>query len=94
MPGKLGEMQADDAFGFYLGERQIAWSEVKRVQIWHEKNRILLYAPRWWMQMAVNCPADEYEEAVSYVLAKLGKRKDVKIQHTHEGYVSPDGRLQ
>lgn len=92
LPGhQLAEGEAADPYGVYLGDRQLPWTDVKRVQIWHDKNRILLYAPSWWMQMAVNCPADEFDEAVAYVIAKMGKRKDVKIQHTPDVYAQDSG---
>ena len=72
----------DAAYGLFAGQRQIPWNYVKRVQLWHDKNRILLYAPAWWMQMAVTCPADQFDEAAGYMLEKLAKRKDVRIIHT------------
>lgn len=37
--------------------REIAWKEISRVQLWPEKATVLLYAPNWWMRLAVPCSA-------------------------------------
>jgi len=71
-----------DSAGLYAGQKQLSWNEIKRVQVWRDKNRILIYAPAWWMQLAIMCPSDQFEEALTYIKAKLNRRKDVIIQYT------------
>jgi len=78
------QVECDESYGWFAGQRQVQWSQIKRVQIWHDKCKIIVYSPSWWMQMSITCPADQFPEAVAYVIGKLGKKKDVSIQHTPE----------
>ncbi|MBQ2700033.1 MAG: hypothetical protein IJF65_02645 [Clostridia bacterium] len=71
-----------DVYGLFAGQVQIQWTQIRRVQIWHDKKRILLYAPRWWLQLAITCPPDQFEGAIGFLKGKLGRRKDVVIQET------------
>ena len=60
-----------------LGEKLISWQEARRVQLWPEKEKILIYSPRWWLAAAVHCTPDTYEDAAAYLYQRLQKKKDV-----------------
>ena len=83
-----------------LGETDLPWREVVRVQLWPEKCYILFYAPRWWMRAAVRCTPFSWDDALFFVRDKLGKKKAVDLPaHLRTGSVSkasvrkPAGRV-
>ena len=59
--------------------REIAWKEIARVQLWPEKTMVLLYAPHWWMRMAIPCSAFQYEDVLEFLRDKVGRRKDLLL---------------
>lgn len=59
--------------------REIAWKEISRVQLWPEKTTVLLYAPNWWMRLAVPCSAFQYEDVLEFMRDKVGRRKDLLL---------------
>lgn len=62
-----------------LASREIAWKDVARVQLWPEKTLLLLYAPRWWLRVAVPCTPFTWEDALGMVSDKLGRKKTVDL---------------
>ena len=60
-----------------LSSREIAWKDIQRVQLWPEKNMILLYAPRWWMRVSLPCTPFTWEDALEFIRDKIGKKKAV-----------------
>lgn len=59
--------------------RDIAWKDISRVQLWPEKTTVLLYAPNWWMRLAVPCSAFQYEDVLEFMRDKVGRRKDLLL---------------
>ena len=62
-----------------LSERQIAWKDVSRVQLWPEKCMVLFYAPSWWLRIPVVCTPFTWEDTMEYIREKLGKKKKVRL---------------
>ena len=62
-----------------LDEQDLAWRNVARVQVWTEKCYILFYAPSWWLRIPVRCTPFSWEDALSFVREKLGKKKAVRL---------------
>ena len=62
-----------------LSQREIAWKDIVRVQLWPEKTLLLLYAPRWWLRLAVPCTPFTWEDALAMVSDKLGRKKAVDL---------------
>ena len=62
-----------------LEERSLPWREVSRVQLWPEKCYLLFYAPAWWLRIPVRCTPFSWEDALSFVREKLGKKKAVRL---------------
>ena len=60
-----------------LGERQIAWKDIARVQLWPEKCMVLFYAPSWWLRIPVICTPFTWDDTMDYIREKLGKKKKV-----------------
>lgn len=68
-------------------ERTLPWKSVSRVQLWQEKLLVLLYAPKWWMRLAIPCDPFVWEEVLSVIREKLGASKKTELpaalrQHT------------
>ena len=61
------------------GERSIAWRDVARVQLWPEKCMVLIYAPSWWMRIAVACTPFTWDDTLGIIRNKLGKKKKVLL---------------
>ena len=62
-----------------LSQKEIAWKDVVRVQLWPEKTLLLLYAPRWWLRLAVPCTPFTWTDALGMVTDKLGRKKAVDL---------------
>ena len=62
-----------------LSQREIAWKDIARVQLWPEKTLLLLYAPTWWLRLAVPCTPFTWEDALAMVSDKLGRKKAVEL---------------
>ena len=62
-----------------LGEREIAWKDVARVQLWPEKCTILIYAPAWWLRIGLVCTPFTWEDAIGMIREKLGRKKKVLL---------------
>ncbi len=62
-----------------LGEKDLPWKNVARVQLWPEKGMILYYAPSWWMRIAVACTPFTWEDVMALTREKLGKKKKIRL---------------
>lgn len=60
-------------------QREIAWRDITRVQLWPEKQLILLYAPHWWMRIAIYATPLTWNDALCFIHEKIGKKKNVSI---------------
>ncbi len=69
----------DDSGALKLGERQIAWKDIARVQLWPEKCMVLFYAPSWWLRIPVICTPFTWDDTMDYIREKLGKKKKVVL---------------
>ncbi len=79
-PSLMAQLDPEDPAPLLLINRQeIAWKNVARVQLWPEKRLVLLYAPAWWMRVAVPCTALTWEDALSFITEKLGRKKNVVL---------------
>lgn len=77
-PVLLKEVSEDDPV-LLVGQKEIPWKEIQRVQLWPEKTMILFYAPRWWMRLALPCTPFTYEDAMDFIREKIGKKKKVSL---------------
>ena len=62
-----------------VAQKDIAWKDIQRVQLWPEKTMVLFYAPRWWMRVALPCTAFTWEDALAFIREKIGKKKAVVL---------------
>ena len=76
---KAPRMQETDGEVLKLGERDVPWKEVSRVQLWPEKCMVLFYAPSWWLRLPVICTPFTWEDAMGYIREKLGKKRNVRL---------------
>lgn len=60
-----------------ISSREIVWKDIQRVQLWPEKTMLLFYAPRWWMRVSLPCTPFTWEDALSFIRDKLGRKKGV-----------------
>lgn len=74
-PRLMAEMGEEELL--LISQKEILWKDVQRVQLWPEKNMILLYAPRWWMRVCIPCSPFTWEDALGLIRDKLGKKKKV-----------------
>ena len=71
--------RVDDTDVLLIASREIAWKEIRRVQLWSEKGCILIYAPVWWQRLCLPCTADTWHDALDFIREKIGKKKDVVL---------------
>ena len=62
-----------------LCQTDVAWKDVARVQLWHEKTMVLLYAPFWLLRLRVRCDPFQYEDVLFFIREKLGKKRAVML---------------
>ena len=75
--GKSPRLMAGSDEVLLLSSREIAWKDIQRVQLWPEKDMILFYAPKWWMRVSLPCSPFTWEDALSFIRDKIGKKKAV-----------------
>ena len=62
-----------------LSEKDMAWKDVARVQLWPEKCMILYYAPASWLRIAVECTPFTWEDVMGLTREKLGKKRKIRL---------------
>ena len=62
-----------------LSERQIAWKDIARVQLWPEKCTVLFYAPSWWLRIPAVCTPFNWDDTMDFIREKIGKKKKVRL---------------
>jgi len=62
-----------------LGEKDLAWRDVARVQLWPEKCMILYYAPAWWLRIPVSCTPFSWEDVMGLTREKLGRKRKIQL---------------
>ena len=62
-----------------LGEKDLPWKNVARVQLWPEKCMILYYAPSWWMRIAAACTPFSWDDVMGLTREKLGRKKKIRL---------------
>ncbi|MBR2853844.1 MAG: hypothetical protein IKE81_05950, partial [Clostridia bacterium] len=62
-----------------LSEKDLAWRDVARVQLWPEKCMILYYAPASWLRIAVECTPFTWEDVMGLTREKLGKKRKIRL---------------
>lgn len=62
-----------------LGEKDLAWRDVARVQLWAEKCMILYYAPSWWLRIPVACTPFSWDDVMGLTREKLGKKRKLRL---------------
>ncbi len=60
-----------------LEEKDIPWAMVKRVGLWADRDKILLYNPRFWLCMTVHALPDTYLDAAAFIYDHVKKRPGV-----------------
>ena len=79
-PGRMKRMNPEEENGVLrLEEVDLPWRAVSRVQLWPEKCCILFYAPSWWLRIPLQCTPYSWEDALSFVREKLGRKKTVEL---------------
>ena len=74
-PRLLSALEGDEAL--LIGQKDIAWKDIQRVQLWPEKTLVLFYAPRWWMRLALPCTPFTWEDTLDCIREKIGRKKAV-----------------
>ncbi len=62
-----------------LSEKDLAWRDVARVQLWPEKCMILYYAPASWLRIAVECTPFTWDDVMGLTREKLGKKRKIRL---------------
>ena len=62
-----------------LGEKDLPWKNVARVQLWLEKCMILYYAPTWWLRIAAACTPFIWDDVMGVTREKLGKKRKIRL---------------
>lgn len=78
MRGKSTRMMNGEEL-LLVGQKEIAWKDIARVQLWPEKTMILFYTPRWWMRVALPCTPFTWEDSLDFIREKIGRKKAVVL---------------
>ena len=95
MHGKSAALMdtADTNGRVILSEKDLAWKDIARVQLWTDKRLMLLYSPRWWMKLSVPILLAKWNYVRTMVDEKLGKKKAVELPEDW-GHQLPPQRVQ
>lgn len=78
-PASLMQAYSPEEGILLISQKELLWKDIARVQLWPEKMLILFYAPAWWMRLALPCTAYTYEDCLTFIQDKLGKKKTVQL---------------
>lgn len=70
---------ADEVPMVLTGQKDLAWKDVARVQLWPEKTLILFYSPAWWVRVWTPCTPFTYPDALAYISDRIGAKKNVLL---------------
>ena len=81
MHGKSAALMdtADTNGRVILSEKDLAWKDIARVQLWTDKRLMLLYSPRWWMKLSMPILLAKWNDVLTMADEKLGKKKAVEL---------------
>ena len=71
-----------------ISEKDLAWKDIARVQLWTDKRLMLLYSPRWWMKLSVPILLAKWNDVLT-----MGKKKAVELPEDW-GHQLPPQRVQ
>lgn len=96
MHGKSAALMdtADTNGRVIISEKDLAWKDIARVQLWTDKRLMLLYSPRWWMKLSVPILLAKWNDVLTMVDEKLGKKKAVELPEDEEDYRPLDEVLE
>ncbi len=77
-PRLIREME-DGEDAVLISTRDLPWKSMARVQLWPEKRLVLIYAPHWWMNLALYCTPFTWEDTLAYMRDKVGRKKDLLL---------------
>lgn len=60
-----------------LEEKHIPWLVIRRVGFWPDRDKILLYSPRFWLALPLHALPDTYDDAVRFIYDHVKKRPGV-----------------
>jgi hypothetical protein len=85
------EAQPGDAgqFEWVLEEKQIPWTKLSRVGFWPDRDKILLYSPRFYLALALHALPDTYDDAVRFIYEHVKKRPGVMTMPPVSGEQPP-----
>ena len=79
-PSQIGESGEDGrAPVVKLSEKDLAWKDVARVQLWPEKCMVLYYAPARWLRIAAACTPFTWDDVLGLTKEKLGKKRKIRL---------------
>ena len=95
MHGKSAALMdtADTNGRVILSEKDLAWKDIARVQLWTDKRLMLLYSPPWWMKLSMPILLAKWNDVLTMVDEKLGKKKAVELPEDW-GHQLPPQRVQ
>jgi hypothetical protein len=64
-------------FEWMLDEKHIPWTALRRVMFWPDRDKILLYSPRFWLAAALHALPETYDDAVRFIYEHVKKRPGV-----------------
>jgi len=69
--GSMGQTE------WMLEEKHIPWPALRRVGFWPDRDKILLYSPRFWLALALHALPETYDDAVRFIYEHVKKRPNV-----------------
>ncbi len=88
-PPSMRSGLADDSF-LLIRQREIAWKDVRRVQLWPDQCMILLYgSPVWWMRLSLPCTPFTWGDSLAFIREKLGRKKNLILPPECRASASP-----
>ena len=65
-----------------ISHTDLAWAQIRRIQLWPDKNTVLLYRTLGFLTLAVPCTPFTYGPMTDMLRDKLGKKEGVRMPRT------------
>lgn len=69
--GSMGQLE------WMLEEKHIPWTKLSRVGFWPDRDKILLYSPKFYLALALHALPETYDDAVRFIYEHVKKRPGV-----------------
>lgn len=62
-----------------ISARHLLWQDMRKVRLWRENGRILLFRPAWWLCLVMTATNVDFDPAEAMIRKKLSRNKRARV---------------